>query len=115
MNDLVLVVEWRCDLVLIPLERDQFVVAGGKFRDLFLNRSEFIEVSLDSLLEDLYVLLDALLNLDENLSGLDQGLVVPILEGENVGVDNVLGNGSLMHSHVGDLLEGSYRDWGSLL
>ena len=71
-----LVVEWWCDLVLIPLERDQLVVAGGKFRDLFLNRCEFIEVGLDTLLGDLDVLLDTLLDVDEHLSSLDQGLLV---------------------------------------
>jgi len=71
-----LVVKRWCDLVLIPLQGDQFVVAGGKFRDLFLDGSEFIEVGLDTLLGDLYVLLDTLLNVDEYLSGLDQGLLV---------------------------------------
>jgi hypothetical protein len=76
-----LVVKRWCDLILISLERDQLVVARGELGDLLLDGGQFVKVSLNALLGDLYIFLNALLDIEEDLSRFDQRLLVDTGEG----------------------------------
>jgi hypothetical protein len=77
---MLVVKRWR-DLILISLERDQLVVARGELGDLLLDGGQFVKVSLNALLGNLYILLNALLDIEEDLSGFDQRLLVDTGEG----------------------------------
>jgi hypothetical protein len=77
---MLVVKRWR-DLILISLERDQLVVARGELGDLLLDGGQFVKVCLNALLGDLYIFLNTLLDIEENLSRFDQRLLVDTGEG----------------------------------
>ena len=72
---MLVVKRWR-DLILISLKRDQLVVARRELGDLLLDCCQFVKVSLDTLLGNLNIFLNALLDIEENLSRFDQRLLV---------------------------------------
>ncbi len=72
---MLVVKRWR-DLILVSLKRDQLVVTRGELGNLLLDCSQFVKVSLDTLLGNLNILLNALLDIEENLSRFDQRLLV---------------------------------------